>query len=201
MQHATSRELAGFRAKDLPAGQLLQVSRHLCECAACNRAYRAMSSAAPALPAIALENDPPFHLTYEQIAEGLDAPAESPAWIRMEHHIAFCAACAAEVRDLRAFDAQLATVPVPAAAPAPSLLDALFDFFRAPQRPAFAGLALSAMAIGLLLVIVDPNAAGVAVVDAPHTDIFQTNLAPRSIAGAFLALAGACGLILHFRQK
>lgn len=205
-QHATSKDLANFRLRALPAEQMSLVSRHLCRCPACRRAYRAIA-APPSLPKIASDPDrESLHPTYEQICASLDAAPESEAWVLVERHALLCKSCALEVRELRAFDSQLAApsprrIEVPAQALQPSFFDELLRFFSAPHTPAFAGAALSLMAVGFFLVFASPAAIASGASVGEHSDSFQAYLAPRSITGAFLLLVGTGGFIYRFTRK
>lgn len=206
--HLTDQELEGFRNHTSAPQQLLRADRHLASCAECQRRLRSVGTGAP-LPSLALEEEP-VHATYEQICAYLDNTQDASHREWMEYHLQACAQCAAEVKDLKQFDARMEVEahPVPAAATPETgwrerLTKGFAAFFAAPQRPGFVTVALSFLVVGLV---------AITQVEAPHptgaqnyTVLYEvTHFAPADArlfyGGILLAALGLAGVWYRFRK-
>jgi len=109
MKHLSNPELKAFLKRDLPPASLLEFDDHLAVCPACRAALESEAQAGPLVAHlqrsfVAVGR----HLAYEQLrmlAEGEAVPAEA------KRHATNCAACMAEVAELRQFVAQVVAMP------------------------------------------------------------------------------------------
>src|SRR3954467_7740450 len=95
--HPDTDRLSRYQARSLDASGLLAVDRHLAGCEACREVL--LRGAGRLARAEDLRQSLSEHLAFDQVkacAEGSGAPA----WTQ---HLAECAACRAEVDDLRQF--------------------------------------------------------------------------------------------------
>ena len=204
MGHLTTQELEKFRSRTLDAQRLLLADRHLARCQACRRQFRA-AAPPPALPPIVEECGEPLHPSYEQICAYLEAPSQSPAWQLVEAHIAVCPACALEVRDLRELDAKLAegapmkTMEEPPAR-RPFFQTIAHRLFHS-QSPAFAGVALSALAAGLFLISSPAPLPLGTPIPGPETESLRSTASLQTLAGVVLVLAGGAGFLYRWLKK
>jgi hypothetical protein len=93
--HLTDDQFARFRSRTLEPEELLAVDFHLAECAACRERLQREMGAAEQISG--LRSQFSEHLTYEQTI----ASAEGRVEDAVERHLLECAACRAEVEDLR----------------------------------------------------------------------------------------------------
>lgn len=151
--HLTQQQIEGFRRRTLSPDELITVAEHLGGCDSCRAALlpaAAQQSRVAAFGESFLSDA--AHLEYEQISGLMDdklTPQERAAALS---HLAFCAACANEVKDLAAFKASLAPAREPAAiAAAPGLWQRLAAFLW-PSESVWPRLATAGLAVLLLLV-------------------------------------------------
>lgn len=141
-----------FRARTLPAGELLAVGEHLSACAECRGRLGAASARLGAgvagLRAGLDAAEATDHLPYEQLAAYVDDELNDIDRELVEGHLHLCERCEFEARELRSFAASMrpAAAPVPAAAEASTgwraRLSSIFgpeNFFA--RRPAFGAVA------------------------------------------------------------
>jgi hypothetical protein len=96
-EHIDSRALSGFRSHRLPADEVLSVARHLRTCAECRGRLSQPGDAWVLGEALTEESD-------EHLSEGdIDAAVDGAVGTEMQSHLGECAACAAQVDDLRRF--------------------------------------------------------------------------------------------------
>jgi hypothetical protein len=156
-------------------------------------------------PGIGSRGGRSLHATYEQICAYIDGAQAADERDWMEYHIQACAQCAAEVKDLKQFDARMAAE---ASAPAPAKKESgirnwLAAFFAAPQRPSFVTAALSLLVIGVVAmtrVHVDYPAdvqARTVLHDLTH---FAPGDAKYFYGGLLLAALGLAGVWYRFRK-
>jgi hypothetical protein len=165
--HLTNDQIRGYHSRAMGASALLDADRHLAECAACRHELQRIVPA-PALPSVVLEMGDPVHLSYEQIADHIDATLTDADREQVERHTSICRRCAKELADLQAFDTRMA-MGQQTAAPARQVEQRvswltrmqLFvaQFLGAPQRVRFslAGIALIVVGTLSLLHAVQPD--------------------------------------------
>src|SRR5215471_14666057 len=121
-QHLANADIERYRARTLPAEELLAATEHVFACDVCHRrlsgakglerAYRFLKNE---LQTAAMEHSE--HLRFEQVvAYASDQLEESDREI-LETHIEECADCDAEVADIRLFRATLLLIPPRGPAP------------------------------------------------------------------------------------
>lgn len=108
-EHLSQNQLDGYGAKTLNSEELLTVDRHLASCDACHdRLTRMSANVFDRSHELAIEE--PFHLDYDQhIAPYVDGTVNEIDREIVESHVALCASCAEDLRDLQQFSRE--TVP------------------------------------------------------------------------------------------
>jgi hypothetical protein len=99
--HLSGEEAGCFRRRAMSAAELLRADDHLAECAACRDAIAAADDVA-SLTAMFADDDI-SHLDYEQLAACVDGSASAIDREIVETHVADCALCRRELRDLQKF--------------------------------------------------------------------------------------------------
>lgn len=193
--HLTREELEGFRRQPIDPQKLLRADRHLADCAQCQRQLRSVVPA-PALTALVQECEEPLHPSFEQISAFIDSGDE---WV--ERHIQCCSRCAAEVNDLKQFDARVAATGTQPETARASWLQWLWDFFAAPERPRFAAASLSLLALGFLAMAQLQVGGGPTESRTMLEQVTQSN--PGQFYGGFVvASVGLAGVLYRiFRRK
>ena len=130
-EHLNNEQLAAYRNGALPPLELLQADDHLAECAAC-RNYEVAPETHLALRAALAAPDGATvtHLAYEEIEALVDGTLDDVAREIVSGHLAVCASCTEEARDLAVFRAELATETEAETQAAP-----LSDLTEKPARP------------------------------------------------------------------
>lgn len=111
--HLSASEIEQYNDRRLTATDLLRVDDHLASCANCRQ--MAAGSGAEAVDCDSLFNgaaEPPFHLDYAEIEAYVDGSPTAADREIVESHVEMCGRCREEIRDLRAFRAELSTFPV-----------------------------------------------------------------------------------------
>jgi hypothetical protein len=108
-EHLSQSQLAGYSGRILDADELLAVDGHLASCDVC---HKRLTGILPGVAKLALSpsfqsSEGPFHLDYDQHLEPyLDGKANDIDREIVDSHVAQCAKCADELRDLLAFKQQ-----------------------------------------------------------------------------------------------
>lgn len=104
-EHLSPIQLAGYSGRTLDDDELLAVDRHL---ASCNVCYEKLArSSAQVMDSPLTFSEEPFHLRYDEHLEPyVEGKSNDIDREIIESHIAFCSACAEELRDLQAFRRQ-----------------------------------------------------------------------------------------------
>lgn len=218
--HLTAQELTGFRNGTLETGAFRRVDQHLKECSGCRRLYQALAPVPPPMPELARElaTAGPLHVSYEQLAAYVDGARLA----QVEAHLAICAACAAEVKHLQAFDAAIGVgkAPVKQMKPVkqakqvqvavpqhPGFWDRVRQMWFAPHSPVLSAAAFAMLIVGVAMIGVHAGMPGAARPDgSPSSDAFfslQLHYADpvRFLTGLGLALAGAWVLLYRWLRK
>jgi anti-sigma factor RsiW len=103
LKHVTAEQIAQYRNKSMPPGDLLAFDRHLAQCADCRTQLANTGSVATLLSGLEAAAHAPQHLSYDQLAEYVDAKAGDVDREIVETHVELCERCAAELGDLAAF--------------------------------------------------------------------------------------------------
>ena len=143
-EHLSLSQVRAYVRGALHPSTLVGIDDHLEACAACRAALARESDAsfgaeafARALAAPEARPESP-HLAFEHLRGAVDATLAplDRAWV--EAHLALCAMCADELRDLERFSATLPVRPKPAPEPAPVSTDpALTEISAASPRAAY----------------------------------------------------------------
>lgn len=99
--HVTAEQIARYRSKSMPAGELLAFDRHVAQCGECRTQLASTRSVATLINA--LETAAPQHLAYDQLADYVDAKSGEVDREIVESHVELCDRCATELGDLAAF--------------------------------------------------------------------------------------------------
>jgi anti-sigma factor RsiW len=104
--------LEQYRRGLMPPGELLDADDHLAVCAQCRELAAGGEAVQHALAAftadmLALATEAPEHLSYEQIASFVSQETDEAQREAVLSHLNFCDVCAADVRSLSAFKAEL----------------------------------------------------------------------------------------------
>jgi len=135
-EHLSMQQIERYRQRALSPAELLAADDHIAVCAPCRQqlaeAMRASFSFVRAGDVVS----EPEHLEYEQLAAYVDSALDEVDREIVESHLELCAACVAEVRDLRAFRAMMSTYPTKEYAPLspPTLWEKIAAFWRRPAR-------------------------------------------------------------------
>lgn len=154
-EHLNEEQLGRYRGRLMSPAELLRFGEHLAGCDECRRSVRADArlgaSFSALLADLGLEDlTRGTHVSYEQLADLVDARLAGAERAVVERHLSLCAACDEEARSLSAFRDSLAAETSISARPrrrarefAPfDRLRALFSLPRLPAARAFAALAL-----------------------------------------------------------
>lgn len=135
--HMSLEDLARLRRREVPAGELLPLLRHLGECAEC-----AARAGELDVPRTLLDGDPGEHLDPEmQLIPYVDGELDAADREIVESHLDDCGMCRAEADDLRRLRQSMQQPrgrrwPVFAAAAAAAAVVLLLTVYRAPDEPA-----------------------------------------------------------------
>lgn len=133
-EHLSTQLIERYQQRSLSPAELLEADDHFAACEACRQQLDETSSLQAAFTALDAELSPTGmesdHLSDEQIDAYLDDELDEVEREIVESHLNYCANCEAEMRDLRAFDAQMAAYPPKVYAPVapPSLRQRLVAF-------------------------------------------------------------------------
>lgn len=119
-EHLSAQELAQHRARSLAPEALLRVDMHLNACDACQQRFSELTALPEAsmrlsLPQARDVDEATPHLGYEQFAAYVDGTLDEVELEIADSHLLFCAECADEIKELRAFSQQISHPPVKAA--------------------------------------------------------------------------------------
>lgn len=149
-EHLREEQLERFRARELPAGDLLAVGDHLAACAECRRRLGVpaphVGARVSQLHAAVNANEPPEHLAYEQLAAYADNELNDIDREIVRAHLGLCARCELEARELQTLAASMRPTPVAVVAEPRRGLKARLSTFFGPEnffarRPAFGAAA------------------------------------------------------------
>src|SRR5260370_38012247 len=99
--HVTAEQIAQYRNKSMPPGDLLAFDRHVAQCGECRTQLASASRVATLIKG--LETAAPQHLAYDQMADYVDAKSGEVDREIVESHVELCDRCATELGDLAAF--------------------------------------------------------------------------------------------------
>lgn len=184
-EHLREEQLEQFRARTLPASELLSAGGHLAACAECRARLGASSPArlgerVAHLRAGLDTEEQTDHLAYEQLAAYVDDELHDIDREIVEGHLILCERCEFEANELRSLAASMSTAAMlpPSTATRRSLTERLSTFFGPAtlfvRRPAFGAVAaLAALALfAALLLLRSGNA------PAPSEEIVKTTPTP-----------------------
>lgn len=162
MEHLTKKEVEDYSQHQLRAAELLAVSDHLGECAACRGLVEVAMNGDAAFFAMHAEaftenGQASAHLTAEQSAEYVDKNLTGDALQTVVDHLHHCEYCALAVDDLRVFKNQIAPSLDREYGPASvssasgsSWPERFVSLFRISPVPAFGGAALAVLLLAIL---------------------------------------------------
>lgn len=154
-EHLREEQLEQFRARSLPAGELLSVGGHLAACAECRRRLavpaRHVGARIAQLREALNAPEPTEHLAYEHLAAYADGDLSEIDREIAEAHLGLCARCELEARELQTLAASMRPAPVAAVVEPRRGFRASLSTFFGPEnffarRPAF-GAAVAVLAI------------------------------------------------------
>ena len=106
-EHLSETQLTGYSGRSLPPGELLAVDKHLAACDVCHERLTRILPQPAKLDVRQSFESGAFHLDYEEHLEPyVDGVANDVDREIVESHVALCAKCANDLRDLLAFKAQ-----------------------------------------------------------------------------------------------
>lgn len=158
-EHLNDEQLGRYRAGTMSPAELLRLDAHLSDCASCRGRVRPGEELVASFAALAADlgfADAPSgaHVSYEQLADLVDARLDGAARGVVENHLRACAACAEEARSLTAFRDSLAAeevaTPGTTRASERPFYERLRDLFTFPRPAAAWGL----VAVALMLAAV-----------------------------------------------
>jgi anti-sigma factor RsiW len=103
LKHVTAEQIAQYRSKSMPPGDLLAFDRHLAQCAGCRTQLANTQGVTTLLSGLEAAAHAPQHLSYDQLADYVDAKSGDVDREIVESHVELCQRCAAELGDLAAF--------------------------------------------------------------------------------------------------
>lgn len=111
-EHLSAQELAQHRARTLAPEALLRVDGHLSACDACQQRFTELAAVPETSMRLSLsqasaEDEAIPHLDYELIAAYVDGTLDEVELEIADSHLLFCAGCADEIKELRAFSRQI----------------------------------------------------------------------------------------------
>jgi hypothetical protein len=110
MAHLTEREIQRFRERELTVSELSEFDAHIARCVQCRQQLVTGDVVHPLLRAIDVgARCEPQHLTREQLWGYVEGTHHAIDREIIASHIHGCEPCAAEVQDLRGFNAQMST--------------------------------------------------------------------------------------------
>ncbi len=114
LRHLSAEEGDRYHRHVMSPAELLNADDHLAACEACRQRLsdQAQLQSAFSLLRAGLEtiaNRRRRHLSYEQLAAYIDNESDDVSREIVENHLATCRRCAAEMRDILAFQAFIAT--------------------------------------------------------------------------------------------
>src|SRR5260370_15673206 len=101
--HVTAEQIAQYRNKSMPPGDLLAFDRHVAQCGECRTQLASADRVATLLSGIETAATAPQHLAYDQLADYVDAKSGEVDREIVESHVELCDRCATELGDLAAF--------------------------------------------------------------------------------------------------
>lgn len=152
-EHLREEQLEQFRARTLPAGELLSAGGRLAACAECRARLGASTSARLGERVAQLRAgldtfETTEHLAYEQLAAYVDDELNDIDRELVESHILMCARCEFEASELKTLAASMSKAAAPPPSPAEprrSLTERLSTFFGPAnlfaRRPTFGAVA------------------------------------------------------------
>lgn len=158
-EHLNDEQLGRYRAGTMSPAELLRLDGHLADCASCRGRVRTGEQLVASFAALAadlgLANAPAgAHVSYEQLADLVDARLDGAARLGVEHHLRSCAACAEEARSLSAFRDSLAAEEVATQgtthASERPFYERLRRLFAFPRPAAAWGLAAAALLLAVV---------------------------------------------------
>ena len=102
--HLTDLEIEQFHARRLPAADVVVCADHFADCADCRRRLAAAGDVGAAAAALAQQLDDEIeHVSESDVQAYVDRTLDSARRAEADRHLAVCASCAEEIRDLQAF--------------------------------------------------------------------------------------------------
>jgi anti-sigma factor RsiW len=136
-KHVTAEQIAQYRNKSMPPGDLLAFDRHLAQCADCRAELASAGSVTRLLSGLEADAHAPQHLSYHQLADYVDAKSDDLDREIVQSHVELCERCAAELGDLAAFaetmSASMEAEPAPLASQSKDL--GAISFSKKGLRP------------------------------------------------------------------
>jgi anti-sigma factor RsiW len=135
--HVTAQQIAQYRNKSMPPGDLLAFDRHLAQCGECRAQLASAGSVTALLSGLEAAAHAPPHLSYDQLANYVDAKSGDVDREIVESHVEMCRRCATELGDLAAFaemmSASMEADPAPLASQSKDL--GAISFSKKTLRP------------------------------------------------------------------
>src|SRR5262245_25770636 len=109
-EHLLAEDIARFRNRAMPPGELIHSYGHLAACEACRRRVAVAAQPQKAFSSMlsALKAEEPEHLLYEQVASYVDDELAEVDREIVTSHLESCLGCEERVEQLRAFRAEMA---------------------------------------------------------------------------------------------
>lgn len=111
IEHLPPDKIERFIARDLAPDELLTTARHLSDCQECRRKINQAKDDSARILHLREELHEAEHLSYEQLEAYVDDSLVSEDRLAVSNHLAGCAACSMEARDLESLRDNLATYP------------------------------------------------------------------------------------------
>src|SRR5260370_39651451 len=101
--HVTAEQIAQYRSKSMPPGDLLAFDRHVAQCGECRTQLASAARVATLLSGLETAASAPHHLDYDQMADYVDAKSGEMDREIVESHVELGDRCATELGDLAIF--------------------------------------------------------------------------------------------------
>jgi anti-sigma factor RsiW len=102
-KHVTAEQIAQYKNKLTPPGELLAFDRHVSQCGECRSQLTSLASVRTLLSGLEAAARAPEHLSYDEMADYVDGKCDDADREVIESHVELCERCAIELGDLAAF--------------------------------------------------------------------------------------------------
>jgi predicted anti-sigma-YlaC factor YlaD len=183
LEHLSGEQIDRYRSRAMPPGELLIADGHLATCDLCRGQLGTLPEIQTLVHSLKEDLDVAAeaeqeHLLYDQLAAYVDEHGDAAEREVVESHLAWCADCSAEVRDLRALRTIVSSDIAEEFAPSTPepRRRSLADFWTSPARWVCLYLAAAtAVAAIVIALVTNPLRAEVTQMRSEISRLEQTN--------------------------